>query len=242
MQRRSLFALLPVLAGGARALAQDAPAGRDYVVLALVSEKLSFVEKTGGNSDPTQNRPRTAEVPLPGSPYDTAALQAIAQALPLADPGAHMAFLAASAPEYYADQDDWFEGDTLKLPAKLRQAVAGERAGLLLLLTKWRGEAAISDGKPNVVSGKIAGLGFYRFARREGTSREETEVHGYIAPFVYARLSLVDVATSRVLQTRVIQAATPYPGDLSPQKQIDTLVAMLGAGVRDAVPLVVRRP
>ena len=85
-----------------------------------------------------------------------------------ADPGAAMSFLAASAPEFYADQDACFDGDAAKLPEKLRKAVTGEQAGLLLLSTKWRGEAAIPDGKTTVGSGKIAGLGFCRYARREG--------------------------------------------------------------------------
>ena len=172
MQRRLLPGVLPALSAAPRVLAQDAASaaapGRRYVVMSLVSDKLPFVEKVGSTSDPTQNRPKTAEVPLPGSPCETAALRAIAAAMADADPGAAMSFLAASAPEFYADQDACFDGDAAKLPEKLRKAVTGEQAGLLLLLTKWRGEAAISDGKTTVGSGKIAGLGFCRYARREG--------------------------------------------------------------------------
>ena len=244
MQRRLLVGALPALFAATRVLAQDAASaaapGRRYVVMSLVSDKLSFVEKVGSTSDPTQNRPKTAEVPLPGSPYETAALRAIAAAMADADPGAGMSFLAASAPEFYADQDDWFDGDAVKLPEKLRKAVTGEQAGLLLLLTKWRGEAAISDGKTTVGSGKIAGLGFYRYARREGQGSADTEVHNYIAPFVYTRLSLIDLATFRLVRSQVIQAARPYPGTLTPELQISTLVDMLAASTKDAVPRTVK--
>ena len=244
MQRRLLVGALPALFAAPRALAQDAASaaapGRRYVVMSLVSDKLSFVEKVGSTSDPTQNRPKTAEVPLPGSPYETAALRAIAAAMADADPGAGMSFLAASAPEFYADQDAWFDGDAVKLPEKLRKAVTGEQAGLLLLLTKWRGEAAISDGRTTVGSGKIAGLGFYRYARREGQGSADSEVHDYIAPFVYTRLSLIDLGTFRVVRSQVVQAARPYPGTLTPELQISTLVDMLAASTKDAVPRTVK--
>ena len=157
-----------------------------------------------------------------------------------ADPGVAMSFLAASAPEFYADQDDWFDGDAVKLPEKLRKAVTGEQAGLLLLLTKWRGEAAISDGKTTVGSGKIAGLGFYRYARREGQSSNDTEVHNYIAPFVYTRLSLIDLSNFKLVRSQIVQAARPYPGTLTPELQISTLVDMLSASTKDAVPRTVK--
>lgn len=244
MQRRLLVGALPALFAATRVLAQDAASaaapGRRYVVMSLVSDRLSFVEKVGSTSDPTQNRPKTAEVPLPGSPYETAALRAIAAAMADADPGAAMSFLAASAPEFYADQDAWFDGDAVRLPEKLRKAVTGEQAGLLLLLTKWRGEAAISDGKTTVGSGKIAGLGFYRYARREGQGSADSEVHNYIAPFVYTRLSLIDLGTFRVVRSQVVQAARPYPGTLTPELQISTLVDMLAASTKDAVPRTVK--
>ena len=244
MQRRLLVGALPALFAATRVFAQDAASaaapGRRYVVMSLVSDKLSFVEKVGSTSDPTQNRPKTAEVALPGSPYETAALRAIAGAMADADPGAGLSFLAASAPEFYADQDDWFDGDVVKLPETLRKAVTGEQAGLLLLLTKWRGEAAISDGKTTIGSGKIAGLGFYRYARREGQSSNDTEVHNYIAPFVYTRLSLIDLATFRLVRSQVVQAAKPYPGTLTPEMQISTLVDMLAASTKDAVPRTVK--
>ena len=243
MQRRWLVGALPALFAATRGWAQDAAStaapGRRYVAMSLVSDKLSVVEKIGGTSDPTQNHPRTTEVPLAGAPYETAALRAMAFALSAADPSAQTSFLAGSAPEFYADQDDWFDGDTVKLPEKLRQAVLGEQAPRLLLLTKWRGDAVISDGKTSVGSGKIGGLGFYRFARREGLSRDDTDVHLYVAPFVYARLSLIDLASSRLVRSQIVQEAKPYPITLTTPQQIDALLELLGNGTGAAVSHVI---
>ncbi|MCK9688763.1 hypothetical protein [Scleromatobacter humisilvae] len=239
MQRRWLVGALPALFAATRVLAQDAASaaapGRRYVAMSLVSDKLSMVEKTGGVSDPTQNHPRTTEVPLAGAPYETAALRAMASGLAAADPAARTSFLAGSAPEFYADQDDWFDGDAVRLPEKLRQAVGGESADRLLLLTKWRGDAVISDGKTSVGSGKIAGLGFYRYARREGLSRDDTDVHVYVAPFVYTRLSLVDLATSRLVRSQVVHDARPYPATITTAQQFDALLQMIDASTAAAV-------
>lgn len=239
MTTRRALAALPLWLAGVRAVAQAAPAGRKVVAISLVGDQLSFVEKVGGNSDPTQNRPHIDTVPLPDAPFDRAALQAIAAALATAEPAALASFLAASGPELYVDQEAWLADGRASLPAKLRDAVAGEHADALLLLTKWRGEAAISDGKVQVGAGKLSGLGCYRFARREGERPGATEVHGYIAPFVCARLSLIDLASARVVRTQVIQSATAY-ASLTPQQQLDTLAQMLDAGVRDAVARVLQ--
>ena len=240
MHRRFVVGALPALFAATRALAQDAASaaapGRRYVAMSLVSDKLSIVEKIGGVSDPTQNHPHTTEVALAGSPYEVSALKAMAAGLAASEPAARTAFLAASAPEFYVDQDDWFDGEAVKLPAKLRQAVAGESAERLLLLTKWRGEAVISDGKTSVGSGKIGGLGFYRFARREGQSRDDTDVHVYVAPFVYTRLSLIDLATSRLVRSQVVQDAKPYPVTITTEQQIAALLELLGASTTAAVP------
>jgi hypothetical protein len=65
--------------------------------MSLVSDKLTVVEKTGSASDPTQNRAKTAEVPLPRAPCETAALQAIPEAMPTANGRATLSFLAGVA-------------------------------------------------------------------------------------------------------------------------------------------------
>ena len=240
MQRRFVVGALPALFAATRVLAQDAASaaatGRRYVAMSLVSDKLSIVEKIGGVSDPTQNHPHTTEVALAGSPYEVSALKAMAGGLAAADPAARTSFLAAQAPEFYADQDDWFDGDAVKLPPKLRQAVVDERADRLLLLTKWRGDAVISDGKTSVGSGKIAGLGFYRFARREGLSRDDTDVHVYVAPFVYTRLSLIDLAAFKLVRSQAVQDARPYPVTITTEQQIAALLELLGTSTSAAVP------
>lgn len=246
MRRRSLISALPALFAPSASFAQDAAsapasavAGRKVVVMSLIGDKLTYVVKSGFAGTIAGHNKET-EVPMPGAPHDTRALQAIAAALPQADPGAAISFLAGSGPEFYADQDDWFDGDAVKLPAKLRQAVAGEQAGRLLLVTKFRGEAQISDGHASVGYGKLAGLGFYIYSVRERSSQESAgEVKGYIAPFVYARMSLIDLGSSRVIREQVVRVGTPY-ADLTPQGQLDALQALLATSLRDAVPQVVK--
>jgi hypothetical protein len=251
MRRRTLMASLPALMAGSRVLAQDAAASASaaraptptptpkYVVMSLIGDKLTYVVRIGLDSA-TGGHTKETEVPVPGAPHDTAALQAIAGALPASDPGAAMSFLAASSPALYAGQDDWFDGATAKLPETLRKAVAGEHASLLLLLTKWRGEAEILDGHTSVGHGKLAGLGFYLYSIRERADvNSPGVVKGYIAPYVYARLSLIDLATSKVLREQLVHTGTPFV-DLTPKGQLEALETLLEASLKEAVANVLK--
>ncbi len=243
--RRALVSLLPLWLASPLGLAQGVaasapPAARKYVVMSLVGDKLTYVNKTGGSSDALQRRNEVSEVPMPGAPHDMTALQTIAAALPQSDPGATMRFLAGSSPDFYKDQDAWFDGDAVKLPDKLRAAVAAEHAARLLLLTKRRAEARIPDGQASVGGGKLEGLGFFTYARRDGLVNRDTaaQAHACIAPYVYARLTLIDLASLAVVRHHVIESATPYP-ELSVQAQLGALEEQLVASLKDAVPRVI---
>ena len=164
--------------------------GWRQVVMSLVSDKLSFVENAGidqrPDAEPRAHRRRSR---CRGAPYETAALQA------------HGRCAAGSRSRGAPELPRRLGPGVLRRPGRLvrrrttsscrrgcRRRSRARRPTCSLLLTKWRGEAAISDGRTQVGSGKLGGLGFYRFARREGQSRDDTEVHGYIAPFVYTRV------------------------------------------------------
>jgi len=242
MRRRWWVGALPacLVASRASALAADeaASSARRCVAKSLVSDKLSLVEKLGGSSDPTQNRPHTSELPLAGCPHDLVALKAIAASSAAVDPSARISFLAGTEPEFYADHQAWFEGDSVIRPQRLRKAIAAETADRLMLLTKWRGDAVISDDKTSVGSGKLSGLGLYRYARREGLSQGQTDVHVLSAPFVYARLSLIDLATSKVIRSKIVQDARPYPATATTEQQIAGMLELLTASTEAAVATV----
>jgi hypothetical protein len=59
-------------------------------------------------------------------------------------------------------------------------------------------------------------------------------VHGFIAPYVYIKLSVIDVATSTLTAHRIVESALPYT-TLPKEAMLDSLQRTLVDGVTDAV-------
>jgi hypothetical protein len=231
MKRRSLVAAatLAVLCATGHAQAS----AHRYVAVSLVGDELNYV----GATDATGSlHPRGAvqAVPMKGAPFDRTVLEVLAGDVPKMQPKATLSFLQMSAPEAFAHQDDWFDGGKLVPPAALRGAVEKEGATELLLVTKYRGEAAVTDGTTKWGVGKLTGLGFYIDRNTDMSDPEVGHVNGFIAPYVYIRLSVVDVATWSVKAHRIVQSARPYTS-LKPQQMMDVLQQSLIDGLDDAV-------
>ena len=230
MKRRLMLSALPAWTIAAGARADEAAVPRKYVVMSLVGDQLTYVEaRQATGSNVTANTHR--EIPMPGTPLDTLALQAMAGALGEASL-AGTSFLKGARPEHFSGHDDWFDGKTVKLPDGLKSAIAGEHADFLLLLTKQRGDAQILDDVDGEVygHGKLSGLGFYVDSSQR-TRSHVVKTYGFSAPYVYARLSLVDLATMRVLREQPIEATRLEPVD---DPHAGDLQAVLVASVRTA--------
>jgi hypothetical protein len=216
MKRRSLVAAMPALVLASRVRAGESVAagpasatGHRYVVMSLISDALVYVAAASMATGSNINHSRTTRLPLAGAPYDRTAMEVLASRMPEAEPGATLSFFSVSSPDDYADQEDWFDGDKVTLPKSLRETVVKEGAPRMLLLTKIRREALVSDGRETVGVGRLSGLGVY-LDRATATSRPgEATRYALTAPYVYARLSVIDVATSRLVRHHDIQRAKP---------------------------------
>ncbi len=231
MKRRSLAAAAALAGLFATSFAQ---AAHRYVAVSLVSDELTYVGAPEGVTGTLHPRGTSKALPLNGAPFDRTVLEVLAGSVPKRQPSATLSFLAMSAPAAFAHQEDWFDGDKVTLPAALREAVAKEGAGELLLVTKIRGEAAIADGTTRLGAGKLAGLGFYIDTFKPMIDPQLGNIQGYIAPYVYVKLSVIDLATSTVTAHEVIQAATPYTS-LKAQQMMDALQAMVVDAMTEAV-------
>jgi hypothetical protein len=231
MNRRSLLAIASLATACGPLFAQ---AVHRYVAVSLVSDELTYVAAPEGVTGTLHARGSSQAQPLKGAPFDRTVLEVLAGSVPKVQPTAKLSFLAMTAPEAFDRQEDWFDGDKVALPAALREAVGREGADQLLLITKIRGEAAIGDGTTKFGAGKLTGLGFYIDRFTPMVDPVVGDVHGYIAPYAYVKLSVIDLATSRVTSHCVIQAASPYTS-LKPQEMMDALQKTLVDGMTDAV-------
>lgn len=237
--------LLAAIAGvGLVAAAHAAPS---YAVLSLVGDKLDIVTYqpvTGSQLDPNSHTP----LAMPQDELDIAALRAINRAVKSAVPDAQVALLAASTAADFAGQERIFSGDRVTLPAEIDAAVHREGVGTLVLVTKHQGEAHLRAWNEKLGSGRIAGLGFYVDGNKSIRNLDTNVISvGYIAPFVYVDVSVVDVASGTVIRRTTIEAgrvvdafhnatgANAWEG-LTAAEKVSMLTGLLTEQLQAAVP------
>lgn len=221
MHRRTLVGALPALAilksfaqavDGAASQPAGAAAGRKYVCLSLVADEIQYVQSVEPAVGHNLQRNEVTAEPAANLHLDEAALVAMNEALDRSSAkGAPRSFLIGSDPAFFEDQYEWFSGDRATLPPKLAKSIDGEKATHLLLLTKSRSDAAdikTVDFGVNVGRGHVSGVGIYGDPGRGGVigggSQDSQQVqlrapYFGLAPFASVRLSLVELASGRVL-------------------------------------------
>ena len=241
MKRRTLISAAPAFAL-ATSLRARAEGERKFVGMSLVSDRLTYAFAAPGVTGRLTNRNTNKVVPLADAPYDRTALEVLAAEVPHHVPGAQMTFLSGRGPDAYAGQDDWFDGDKVTLPASIRVPIEQQAPGAaLLLITKIKRQARVSDGRDAVGLGVFEGLGVYRDPLHAVHRDEDGLDYVLIAPYVYIRLSLVDVASSKVLRHKDIEVARPVyaetPADLVgaiQQQLVEGLTQAIGVVLKDA--------
>ena len=248
MSPRFLFALatvLPALALPAHAQAPQAPSS--YAVISLVGDRLDVVTyqpQVGSLADANSHSALRFSEDL----LDTVALRAVNRAMKATVPGADIALLAATEPSTFADQSRFFEGNHVKLPHEIDEAVHRENIATLVLLTKHRGEAKLAVRDGSMSGGKLEGLGFYVDSNMRMESADRVHhSYGFIAPFVYVDVSLVDVASGRVVRQTSItatetiasssneQGADPW-GAMTTKEKVSALSGLLSENLAAAIP------
>ena len=241
MKRRTLLSAVPAIALGA-SLRARAEGTRKYVVMSVVSDQLNYANAPGRSTGTMMQRTVTTPMPLAGAPFDRTAMEVLAGEVPHAVPGAELIFLAASGANVYSGHEGWFDGDRLTLPASMRGSIEKEAPGaLLLLVTKIRDRTKVSDGREVVGVGQLEGLGVYRDRAHVMRAEVNAETFYLFAPFVYIRLSLVDVASWKVMRHDDIELAKPvYAETMSgvyasiQQQLIEGLRTAVGVVLKDA--------
>ncbi len=170
-----------------------------YAVLSLVGDRfdiVSAVRQTGARIDRNYRTP----LPIAIDAFDKAVIDAVGREIVKLDKRSEIAALNTRSPVLFEKHRELFfsSNSGYVMPNAIREAVAAQKATHLILVTKHKDEAVLKyrDGYDGV--GRLEGLGFYLDTLGETSN---------IVPYVYIKLDLVEMASSRLLSTRLIRAS-----------------------------------
>ncbi len=248
---RRLIAIALLLLAPLAASAQDS---RKYAVLSLVGDKLLIVQREMSTGSRLDRNERTV-VELPDNSIDRAVTIAVDDALRRANPGSQPILLHSRRADLYeASYQSMDRRDGVaRVYAAVKPILDKTPATHLVLVTKHRSRAMLRLRDGHVGSGFLEGVGFYvdHGTMARGVDTNDAEA-GFIAPFSYLMISLIDLKTGQVVsQQHVIgsNAAAPRPlernvGNAWQRLDEKEKVARLTEVIRDetarAVPVVLR--
>jgi hypothetical protein len=216
--------------------AHAATEARSYAVLSLVGDRLLIVSRemaTGSRID--TNKRVFVDVPAPD--LDRAMLGAVQVAVKIQAPSAQVVMLETRDPAIFAAQNKTVDesGSGADLLPAVREMAVASKATHLILVTKQRHEAMLRLRDGHIGSGWLEGVGFYvDRTKRLHNSRGEGYV-GFLAPFTYFRISIIELASGKVLAQEAVYASTTtgsqsvqHPWDaLTAQQKVSRLQSML---------------
>lgn len=211
------FTLVGGIARGVPVIAAPGVAPADvpvYAVLSLIGDRLDIVVRqlqTGTRVDNNLHQSVAMTDPV----FDSVAVSAVATAVRLADAKAELAAINTRSQLLFDQQRTLFEvsNGVMAMPDAIRNALRDQGATKLVLIGKHRDDASFkfatgySDG-----AGKLEGLGFYldgtwRTVTRDALTGNSLGGQGFIAPFAYLQVTLVDFPSGRVIGRKLVTAA-----------------------------------
>ncbi|CAN5221690.1 hypothetical protein BH11PSE10_BH11PSE10_15080 [soil metagenome] len=247
----AMFSASLLAASAGQALAQDAP--RRFAAISLIGNDITSVSQQSVTGTKLDRNLRDSFT-VPGNLFDLEALGALNEAVVKADPKAVVLMLKLPSADIFGPPDQLFDGDKFLLPAALAPALKQTAATHLLIVTRLRAQANIKTAREGIGAGMLEGLGFYVNNEQYMQRTESSEVSiGYLAPFTYVKLTLVNLATGKVERTRQIAHAQEVSSErkeglsnpwdfLTTVEKVQLLRQMLNAQIKAAVPALIAQP
>lgn len=243
MPIRSWFFALCVAIAALPASAQPA---RKFGVLSLIGDSFLIVNHEGAKDAKPVSDVRTL-LELPEHAFDNAVAADVRQAVLHASPGASAVTLGGAKTLYPGEADSF--DDVRPILARVQQAAASAGLTHLVLVTKLRhrGDVPLDANEAPVM---LQGLGYYVDPAVK-TGNRDAPVAGYLAPFAYFRVWIVDVARQRITGYRDvadISPMAPRPSStaqelwesLSSGEKVRTMHSIVKEGAQSAVTELVR--
>lgn len=221
-----------------------AQAPTSLAVLSLVADSMTVVAyRAGTGSNIDANARKTYA--LGTAALDQAVVAAVYDAALKVLPAAGVTMLAVPKAGAANDPNELLSDLTGGRSAAYFGALREKSVSHLLLVTRYRAPARMQFADGKVGSGFVSGVGFYVDHSLPTQSDGAYSGDGFLAPYAYVRLSLVDLATSKVQRQQVVTAShavgagrnregsDPWNA-LSSEEKMRLLHQLLVEGVADA--------
>ncbi len=225
-------------------------APQEYAVLSLIGDNLTVAQFSTTTGTIVNKTPRIL-VPVKTPILDDVALLAVEDVVKKTDAGARLDLLSSNDPVLYKFQNDLFNntGDSAAAQTALRTVLKNTTAERLILVSKHRADAYFRLVGSQIGEGKLEGLGYYidNTVSIRMVDSGATGV-GFLAPFAYVKVSLLNARTLQVLRTKsiieseVIANAGSAEANLSAwqvlsqQKKIDHTTELIRRVIQQAIP------
>lgn len=241
--RTLLFAVLLSVAG------LPAFAAPTYAVLSLMGDMFMIAQYAPSVAGAVQDYRAFVQI---GDPVlDQTALLATERALKVIDPQTKPKLLVATDESLYATQGGAAMGTgPQRLLERIHNLLVGTGATHLIVFTKMRDEARLQYENKTVGSGQIEGLGFYIDSSQDVGRPVSQAAKGFIGPFAYFRVALIDLSHGEVVKEQAVRASTTFSaartpsGDawdaISSKEKVRVLQELVQLETARVIPLLVR--
>jgi hypothetical protein len=246
---RLLAALLFLSALATTAGAADA---RRFAVLSLIGDKLQMAQAKPLEGTPVDRIERN-QLPLDDPMLDRTALQTINEELRRSQPTTPPVLLQATEPGMFDDQAKLLEPGSggAALLGKIRDQLKGTQSTHLIVVVKDRYDGIPDLQRSFVGTKELDGIGFFVGRTASPLPGDASAVGpGFLAPFAYFRVALIDLASGRVLKqeranaSTAISAETTLTGNpweaLSAQQKVRTLQDLIRRELARIMPVLLK--
>lgn len=204
---------------------------RNIAVLSLAGNTLALHVQRHQVGSRTENSPvevNSVEDPV----FDQAAIIAARRSLLKLLPDAKLQLMTTQDKGLYSAQNDMFENPDQHAEdrAYLKDLFKAQGVSHAIVISKFRGVAAIRLANATVGSGLLEGLGFYVDDMIRTLNRsDDTSSRGMIAPFAYVRVRLVEADTLKVLGEGTAKESIVIAHPSADSSGMDTFTKMSAA-------------
>lgn len=213
-----------------------------YVVMSIIGDQLQLVFfQRGVGSHIDQNVRK--DVPIRDATLDNFALLAVDDAIRQRRPKATAVLMTSRDATLLEQQEQLSErpAEAAQWLAPVKEVLQKTQAPRLILVSKARADASFALVEGKTGSGKLSGLGFYidQEKRLQVVETGNSEA-GFIAPYAYLSVSLIDVPTMSVIRQKRVTESTIVPTAQS-RDALRPWDAMTAQEKTDAIERLIRR-